>query len=157
MSYRQGVNSDGIVLSSAYVDRGPDDYSTYPEGPSLTRQEFAEECDINILIDRYERVGVISHMNVTPPQFLDVSEVPDLLEAQRILAAAGEAFMTLPAKIRREFDNDATQFVQFAQDPANLAQMREWGLAAPEKVPEPPMRVEVVNAPPPSGEAPAAK
>lgn len=154
---RQGVNSDGVVLSSAYVDRGPDDYSTYPEGESMTRQEFAEECDINYLIDRYEKVGVISHMNATPPQFLDVSEVPDLLEAQRILAAAGEAFMTLPAKVRREFDNDATQFVMFAQDPANVAKMREWGLAAPEKAPEPPMRVEVVNPAPPAPDVPAAK
>lgn len=154
---RQGVNSDGVVLSSAYVDRGPDDYSTYPEGESMTRQEFAEECDINYLIDRYEKVGVISHMNATPPQFLDVSEVPDLLEAQRILAAAGEAFMTLPAKVRREFDNDATQFVMFAQDPANVAKMREWGLAAPEKAPEPPMRVEVVNPAPQAPDVPAAK
>lgn len=144
-------DADGVVLESAYVSgRELDDWNTYPEGETMTRQEFQQECDINYLIDRYEKVGVISHMNPTPPQFLDVSEVPDLLEAQRILAAAGEAFMTLPAKVRREFDNDATQFVMFAQDPANVGQMREWGLAAPEKAPEPPMRVEVVNpAPPP--------
>lgn len=145
----QGVNSDGEVISSAYVDKKDRvDTTFYPEGPSLTRQEFADECDINAIMERYERVGVVNHYSSREPKYLDLSEVPDLHTALGVMQQAEEAFMSLPAVVRREFENRVEDFVEFASDPENLPQMRTWGLAPPEKAPEPPMRVEVVNGQP---------
>lgn len=118
--------------------------------PSRTRQEFAEECDINSIMARYSKTGVISHVNPAEPRFLDLSVLPDFQSAMHIMMQANDAFASLPAAVRREFDNDPAKFVSFAEDGANLPKLREWGLAPPEKVPEPPQRVEVVNAPAPA-------
>ena len=119
-------------------------------GPSLTRQEFAKECDINEIMRRYAKTGVISHTSPRAPQYLDLGDgVPDLITAMNTLIAGEQAFMSLPAVVRRDFDNDPKAFVAFAAEAKNLPKLREWGLAPPEKAPDAPMRVEVVNPPPP--------
>lgn len=147
-----GTNSDGELLSSAYIDRsGCSDPSfglDCSNLPSLTRQEFADECDINILMDKYEKTGIISHINPRSPQYLDLSDVPDLQTAHQIIQDATREFMALPATTRASFDNDPMKFVQFAENPDNIEKMREWGLAAPAK--------EEPKAPP-SDAPPAAK
>lgn len=124
-----------------------------PVGESLTRQEFGAECDINNLMKRYANAGVISHVNNTQPRYLDLSETPDLMTALNMMHNAQEAFMRLPATVRREFENDAVAFVEFASKEESLPKLREWGLAAPEAAPEPPIRVEVTNASPPAAGA----
>lgn len=140
----QGVNADGEEVRSMFVEQ-IEDHSLHFDGPSLTRQEYAEECDLNVLMSRYEKTGVFPQP-MGPPQYLDLTGMPpDLMSAMAILNDAQAAFMRLPALVRKEFDNDPAMFVEFAQDPANLEQLRKWGLAEPEKVPDPPMRVEVVS------------
>lgn len=147
----QGCNSDGEPLSSMYVDR-----STLPDPsfgldcsnlPSLTRQEFAADADINTIMAQYEKTGVISHVNNTPPQYLDLSDTPDLQTAITIMRDAETAFMSLPAVVRATFDNNSIKFIDFAQNPANIEKMREWGLAPPPPAPPEPQKVEIVNAP----------
>lgn len=131
---RQGVNSNGEVLRSAFVEHEKVPAPHADDG--MTRQEFADECDINVLMARYEKTGVLNHFNARQPQYLDVSEVPDLATSLLYLQEAETAFMRLPAAVRKEFDNDPVKFVDFASDPENLSRMREWGLAAPEKAPD---------------------
>lgn len=118
---------------------------------SLTRQEFADECDINVLMDRFQKTGMLPGSPPAPGQYFDTDLLPgDFREAMDILNAGTTAFMSLPAKVRKEFDNDPAQFVDFAVDPQNIDKLREWGLADAVKPPDAPMRVEVVNpAPPP--------
>lgn len=127
---------------------------------SRTRQEFAEECDINSIMSRYNKTGVINHFSSRAPRYVDFSEVPsDLQTAMQMFIEAENAFMRLPAAVRKEFDNDPVKFVEFAERPENLDQVRAWGLAKPAE-PEPvPMRVEVVNPPPevPEGGKPPSK
>lgn len=123
---------------------------------SLTRQEMKDECDINLLLKRYRDHGVPPAMRVGEPRYLDCSEVPDFREAMDIVINAEQAFMQLPADVRKQLDNDPAKFLVFAQDPENLEQMRKWGLAPPEKAPDAPMRVEVVNPPPGEPAAPPA-
>lgn len=113
--------------------------------PSMTRQEFAPECDINTIMERYEATGAISHVNRAEPMYLDTTLYPELQGAMDLYREASVSFNALPAKVRREFDNDPQKFIDFASDPENLPRMREWGLAEPEKVPDAPIRVEVTN------------
>ncbi|QCQ84930.1 internal scaffolding protein [Blackfly microvirus SF02] len=122
--------------------------------PSLTRQEFAEECDINTIMARYEAGGAISHVNRASPVYLDTTLYPGLQASMDAFREASLSFAALPAHVRREFDNDPQKFVDFALDEANVGRMREWGLAEPEKVPDSPIRVVVENPPPPPGGAP---
>lgn len=139
----------GGSLSSMYVEHDPVDVRF--DEPSRTRQEFADECDINVLMRKFEATGTVSHVNPVQPYYADVGDgVPDLRAALDIVREANVAFMSLPARARAEFDNDPVKFVEFAGDPANLERMREWGLAPPPQVEPPPQKVEVVNASPPA-------
>lgn len=109
-------------------------------GPSMTRQEFADECDVNLLMKRYDVVG--GGMPPAPgsvPMYIDFTSKPDnLMDALAMMKSAETAFMTLPASVRKEFDNDPLRFVEYAENEANLPRMREWGLAEPEKAAEEP-------------------
>lgn len=111
--------------------------------PSMTRQEFADECDINKLMAQYEKHGVISHFSAREPLYLDLVGLPDLRQTLDLMREADEAFMRLPAIVRKDFDNDAVQFVEFAQDPKNIDKLREWGLAKPLEAPVAPATVEL--------------
>lgn len=127
-------------LEDFYVSNG-ERFATYvdPKEPSLTRQEFAEECDINMVMKRYEGHAIGGPGNLAPqePMYVDFSELPqDLLGYMTFMEEAERSFMSLPANVRREFDNNAHEFVAFASDPASLDQMRKWGLAPPAKAPE---------------------
>lgn len=145
----QGCNANGVLYGGPFDEHERVQLDASFDG--ITRQEFADECDINTLMARYEKSGVINHIARSQGNYFDASDVPDLAAALAIVAHAEDAFMRLPAKSRAEFDNDAIRWTEFAGDPANIGKMREWGLAPPEAVPEPPMRVEVVNpAPPPA-------
>lgn len=134
--------------SSAYVEidrANPALYLDCSDLPSLTRQEFAAECDINNLMAQYEKTGMLPATTAGEPRYLDVSDVPDLMQAHAILAEATSAFMLLPATVRRDFDNDPVKFISFAENPENLDKMREWKLAPPAPVEPPPQKVEVTN------------
>lgn len=124
------------------------DMDYFPDG--MTRQEFAEECDINTIMKRYEAGGAISHVNAVQPVYLDTTLYPGLQASMDAFREAAKSFNALPATVRREFDNDAQKFVDFASDKNNLEKMREWGLAPPVAVEPPPQKVEVVNQPPPA-------
>lgn len=131
----------GLAPNDWYKSNGVDARLFFGDEPSLTRQEFAEECDINSIMKRYEGhdIGSIMRRDVTPT-YIDFSDVPDnLMDYLEMQKNAENAFMTLPAAVRREFDNNALEFVAFASDPGNLEQMRTWGLAppAPPQPPEP--------------------
>lgn len=117
-----------------------------PEGPSRTRQEFAADADINTIMARYKKTGMLPQ-DQRQPVYVDNWDAPDLMTAMNVLNMAQDAFLRLPAKVRKEFDHDPVEFVKFAENPENIGKLREWGLADPEKAPDAPMRVEVVNQP----------
>lgn len=121
------------VGNDFYKSNGADTvYNT--TGPSLTRQEFMEECDINTLMSKYEGhvIGGPGGLSAQEPIYADFTQVPDtLLGYMNFMDEAQRHFMSLPALVRREFDNNAHEFVAFASDPGNLDQLRAWGLAPP--------------------------
>lgn len=140
------------VASNDFYKTNGVDARTFNTEPSMARQEFAEECDINSLMKRYEghATGGPSGLQMMgdPSKmfYADFTIMPSSLqEFHSFMDTAQAAFMSLPAVVRKEFDNDATMFVDFASDADNLAQMRTWGLAPPEKVEAPPQKVEVVG------------
>jgi len=48
--------------------------------PSLTRQSFKDECDVNQIVKRYTETGMINHIPRTTPKYGDAPE-GDFLEA----------------------------------------------------------------------------
>lgn len=126
---RQGVNADGELMRDFYVIHDPVNVYCDPK-EGKTRQEDAEAADINVLMARYERTGVLPLGDGSAGQYIDLTSLPlDYREALDMVSAAGAAFAALPAAVRKEFDNDPAKFVDFASDPKNIDRMREFGLA----------------------------
>ena len=136
-----------IVVGDAPVTLMPYqrlDVVTMLDGPSMTKQSFADECDINNIMRRYEKDGVLNHLNKYQGNFGDFTGAVDYHEAMNIVAKADQMFMDLPASIRARFGNDPGAFVEFATDPKNLDEMVKMGLAKPNpKVDSPPVAPDV--------------
>lgn len=99
---------------------------------SRTKQAFGEETNINAIMAKFEKTGLIDHLNTHQGDYGDFANYADFHTSMNLIRAAGEMFMTLPPGIRSRFGNEPGQFVSFAQDPDNLAELRKMGLANPE-------------------------
>lgn len=101
--------------------------------PSLAQQQFRDECDINQIMSRFEKTGVIEHLARYEGRYGDFIGYPDFQNAMEAVANATAMFMTLPSSIRERFNNDPEAFLQFAQDDDNIPELREMGLYPPER------------------------
>lgn len=84
-------------------------------GETVTHQSFKAECDINNIMAKYVRTGVVEHINTHSAQYADVSAV-DFLEAMTKVSEAQDMFDDLPAKVRKAFDNDPAAFLDYVQN-----------------------------------------
>ncbi|QCQ84764.1 internal scaffolding protein [Blackfly microvirus SF02] len=153
------VKSTFPITPFDFVKSNGTDSVYYTDGPSLTRQEFAEECDINTLMRRYEGHVIGGPGNLPPavPMYFDFASIPrTLLEYMDFMQSAEASFMSLPAAVRKEFSNSAHDFVEFASAPENLPQMRTWGLAPAAEVPKEAASSSASSPPPAPPEAPKA-
>jgi len=99
-------------------------------GKSLTHQSMAAECDINTIMKKYEKTGVLEHRNRFEGAYGDFSNVPESYhESMNAVIAAEEMFSTLPARVRRRFHNDPGAFIDFATNPDHAQDMIDLGLA----------------------------
>jgi len=101
-----------------------------------TKQEFAAECDINNIMSRYLKTGIIEHVRDSVPQFFDASPC-DFQEAMQLVAQAETLFEELPSKIRERFEHDPARLLEFVHDPANVAESVAMGFLDPAKLPTP--------------------
>lgn len=95
-----------------------------------TKQQFKHEVDINNIVARFTRsngVSVDSLLAASPSGGFwgDFSDVADLRTMYERLANAEEGFMSLPAKVRKQFDNDALLFMEFVSNDENLVKLKE--------------------------------
>lgn len=82
-----------------------------PEGEvEHTRQSEADAADINKILKRFERSGILP-LNDRQGLYLDVSEVGDYRSALDQVMKVNEYFKTLPAESRAMFDNDPAVFL----------------------------------------------
>lgn len=95
------------------------------------KKEFAEECNINVIMKRFEKTGVLDHVAKHQGQYGDFTEAVDYHTALNMLHSANDMFMSLPAQLRAQFNNDPGEFLAFANDPENEEEMRELGLLPP--------------------------
>lgn len=97
--------------------------------PSRTRQEFAADCDINNIMQKYRDNGTLPQLIKQNPQYGDFASVPDYQEALNTVALANEQFEALPAHVRDRFRNSPEAFLAFAADKKNHQEMVDLGLA----------------------------
>lgn len=99
--------------------------------PTLTQQQFANDCDINQIMARYEKTGQLPDLIRQDAKWGDFSDVPSYQEAMDRVVFADMQFNALPAKVRERFHNDPAKFLAFAGDEENQAEMRAMGLMNP--------------------------
>lgn len=97
-------------------------------GPSRTKQEFRDECDINKIMSRYEKTGILNHVNKYQGQYGDFSNVTTYEDAFDQLQKANEMFMTLPARVREKFQNEPQNFIKYMEDPKFYQEQLKLGL-----------------------------
>lgn len=114
----------------------------------LTEQSHKDEVNINNIVRKHgiDMIQKTAMLRTPEMQWDDVTG-NDFQEAMLKVTKAQQTFEQLPSKIRKEFDNNPAQFMDFVQNPENLPRMVELGLANA-KVETPPMKVEVMNRPP---------
>lgn len=117
----------------------------------ITKQAFKDECDINNLLSKYQKTGLVTHVNNFKGEYLNLSQPVDYQTALNVVINADAAFASLPSSIRKKFDNDPHEFLQFTTNPDNHDAMVEMGLV-PKKTQEkpsqaPPANVEPVTPP----------
>jgi phage internal scaffolding protein len=93
----------------------------------FTQQNHKQECDINFIINKYDRTGVISHVQKMEARYGNVSGV-DFRKAQDLFINAQRMFDSLPADIKKRFNQSAGDFLEFMDDPKNRDEAIELGL-----------------------------
>lgn len=96
-------------------------------GEGRTKQSFKNECDINQILARFKRTGVLDFQQKMQPQYGDCTGI-EFQEAQFIIAKANGMFAALPAHLRARFDNDPAKFLNFVNDKRNKNEAEDLGL-----------------------------
>ncbi len=106
-------------------------------GDGRAKQSFKDECDVNNIMKRYARDGLLDHVKAFGGDYADVAGVGTFHENCEAVLRARGMFDSLPAAIRSKFRNDPGEFLAFANDEENAEEMRELGLLPPERPEEP--------------------
>jgi len=104
--------------------------------PSLAQQHMKDECDINVIVERFGVTGQLP-VKAIEPSYGDFSGVSDYHTALNKIKAAEAEFMALPAKIRAKFDNDPNSLLNFLENEQNRDEAIELGLIDGEPVVRP--------------------
>ena len=113
------------TFRSAY-NLGNEDYSqSFTDG--LTEQHHTDMCDINKILAQFMETGIMPKTNANP-QYGDVSDV-DFTQMQNQLATAKTLFEELPEQVKDRFNNEMHTFLHFAENPDNLPELVDMGLA----------------------------
>lgn len=123
-----------------------------PVGESRTKQSFKKETDINFILAQSEKGLMVTHVNAHQGDYGNFINATDYHTSLNLINAADRSFMTVPASVRAQFNNDPQQFLEFVQNPDNLDEMISLGLAnAPRPDPDRP-KPEGTPKPPPAAD-----
>lgn len=103
-------------------------------GNKLTQQHFADASDINKIVDRFNRTGLLGgpgRPSGRVPEFLNLTGDSFHEMLIRVEQARG-AFNGLPAKIRRRFSNNPENLLRFIGDDKNIEEAIEMGFISKE-------------------------
>lgn len=120
-----------VFLRTAYnydMNAAGDESGLACSEPSLTKQQFAEEVDINTIVRRFNLTGQLPQ-NVAVPTYQDFDGVFDFHSAMNVIAQAHEGFDLMPAEVRSRFHNDPGEFLAFVNDEKNTDEAIRLGLA----------------------------
>lgn len=122
------VDEDGNKIRTNRVVQSFIDENGEPE-VSLTQQHLMAETDIHNILRKYDKTGLVTHVNNAQAFYGDYTEINEYQENYNMVLRAQEMFMELPSAIRKRFGNDAGQYFEFVTNPDNYEDMVKLGLA----------------------------
>ncbi len=99
--------------------------------PSLAKQSFADECNINNIMAKFNKTGILEHENKRKPRYGDLIDAVDYHSSLNKTIEAQDAFDNLPSAIRSRFNNEPGEFLEFVDNPENAEELVTLGLAEP--------------------------
>lgn len=128
----------------------------FSDSPSLARQEFEPECNINNILAKFKVTGVLvdpAIRSLRTPMFLDCTNIPSLEEYHAMLNNVLDSFESLPDEVKETFGGDAKVAMQWfsrASDRQVVELWRNCGLKPSEPLPvDPPVSTISPAAKPP--------
>lgn len=94
----------------------------------LTKQSMRDETDINLIMAKYQKTGMINFVNSRKGEYMEVPDV-DFQTAMDAVVQGNQMFADMPSNLRKQFNNDPGQFMDFVHNPENKEAMYELGLA----------------------------
>lgn len=92
-----------------------------------TEQSHKNECDVNMIIRKYDKTGLITHTQEFEAKFGDMrgDDYKTMLDK---VVAAREKFDGLPSHVRDRFENSPEKFLRFFEDENNREEAIKLGL-----------------------------
>lgn len=118
----------------SFRDNGSLKMTLVNKEPSLTIQSEKDACDLNKIMERFNRTGVMTNIRTKPLQFGGFQSQDDYHQTMIRIQEAEDAFMELPAQTRARFDNDLGKLVDFMGNPENRAEAIKLGLMTAHEV-----------------------
>lgn len=134
---------DGLQRFKRRAD-GSLDVESVPQGETLTQQQFIDDCDVNIILNRILKTN---EMPALVPALLegDFSQLPSYQEALHTIQHANELFMEIPASTRLRFENDPQKLMDFLADENNNEEAIKLQLKIPKPQPLPDPQTELLS------------
>lgn len=107
-------------------NKEPRPFSKSFKSKGRTKQEFTKECDINTIMGKYQKSGILPEY--TKGYFSDVSNFPDYQTAMEQITIAKTNFNQLNSDIRSKFENDPSKLLNFLKDEKNADEAYELGI-----------------------------
>ena len=122
----------------------PSDPGFTSVNPTMTQQHFANEVDINQIMARYKQTGLLPQIDGY--EYGDFTNADyDYQTAMNFILQAQDAFESMPAQLRKRFNNDPAELLSFLSDQANLDEAVSLGLVQSRKSTTEKTDVEVVD------------
>lgn len=110
--------------------------STGQKPEKVTEQHHKKACDINNILAKYRKTGLIDHIQTYQGQYGNVTGA-DFQNAQNLVAEQKSIFEELPAEVRDQFDNDPANYLNKVMTDEGIQELQEMLNPAPEPEPQP--------------------
>lgn len=101
----------------------------------FTEQSQKDQCDISKIIAKYHKTGVIEHVSKIEAKYGDISGL-DYKTAMDLILDSKKEFNELPSEIRKRFNNNPGDFLEFFEHEENREEAISLGLIDPIWTPE---------------------
>lgn len=112
-----------------------DPYARNTGGPTMTKQSFADQCDINRIVSNFQKTGFVDHARKSAARYGDQTELT-FFETQTAVANIKSIYEGLNVDRRGLFES-VYDFINAVADPTQTSRLIEAGL-----LPEAPSTIE---------------